>query len=167
MIGKIAMATATLATAAMISAAPAAAGGLYYSAGNDRLSIEIGYRDRRYDDYDRYYGYGYDARGPFGGYRNHHRRADFSPLQRHRWILRNRGGVKAWKVKRRLKNRGFYRIRIVDNLLPIYKFRACRNGKRFKIATNRFGEIRWKDRIGRCGGPWRLHHRHRKANWYY
>lgn len=150
MFAKIAIATATLATAAMMSAAPAAAGaGIHYGLGNDRITVEIGYGN--YNN-NRYGGNRRSGSSAYSDYRPYRHYAHLTPLQRHRRILRNSGGMRAWKVKRHLRNRGFYRIRITDNLLPIYKFRACRHGKRFTISTNRFGDIRWKNRIGRCHG---------------
>lgn len=66
-----------------------------------------------------------------------------------RWYGRSR--LTAWAVRNDLKDRGYRRIRITDNQLPRYEFRACRNGKRFIISTNRFGDVRWREKIGYCG----------------
>lgn len=68
-----------------------------------------------------------------------------------------RGKFAGWRgvplpvIRRKLRNRGFYKIRFTDRYLPVYKARACKNGKRFKMRINRWGEVMHRKRIGWCG----------------
>jgi len=54
-------------------------------------------------------------------------------------------------VRRSLRSRGFYNIVFTDRRLPVYRVRACRGDKKFKLSLNRWGEIRRRRRIGWCG----------------
>ncbi len=54
------------------------------------------------------------------------------------------------QIRRQLRNRGYYRINYTDRRLPVYKARACKNGKRFNMRINRNGGIMWRKRIGYC-----------------
>ncbi len=60
-------------------------------------------------------------------------------------------------IRRSLRARGYYNIRFIDRVLPVYKVRACRNGRKFRLRLNRWGDIRRRVRIGWCdsgyGGP--------------
>ena len=61
-------------------------------------------------------------------------------------------GYRPPKIRRILRNRGFYRINFTDRYLPVYQVRACRNGNRIHLRLNRFGRVISRYRIGRCGG---------------
>ena len=74
-----------------------------------------------------------------GGYHHHHKMA---------WA-----GLPIPKIRKTLRHRGYYRIRFIDRYLPVYKAKACKNGKRFKLRINRWGEIMRRKRVGWC------HHR--------
>ena len=74
------------------------------------------------------------AHGP-GGYHHHHVA----------WA-----GLPIPKIRKKLRHRGFYKIRFIDRHLPVYKAKACKNGKRFKLRINRWGEIMRRKRIGWC-----------------
>ena len=54
-------------------------------------------------------------------------------------------------IRRSLRARGYRNIKFIDRHLPVYKVRACRNGKRFKLRLNRWGDINRRVRVGRCG----------------
>ncbi len=57
-------------------------------------------------------------------------------------------------IRRTLRARGYYRIVFTDRTLPVYRVRACKNGKKFRLRLNRWGDIRRRVRIGWCdGGP--------------
>ena len=55
-------------------------------------------------------------------------------------------------IRRSLRSRGYYDIRFIDRSLPVYRVRACKNGKKFRIRLNRWGEIRNRVRTGWCDG---------------
>ncbi len=55
-------------------------------------------------------------------------------------------------IRRSLRDRGYRNIRFIDRRLPVYKVKACRNGKKFRLRLNRWGDINRRVRIGRCGG---------------
>jgi len=55
-------------------------------------------------------------------------------------------------IRRSLRQRGYYNIHFTDRHLPVYKVRACRNGKKFSLRLNRWGDVRRRSRIGRCDG---------------
>ena len=57
-------------------------------------------------------------------------------------------------VRRKLRARGYYNIRFTDRHLPVYKVRACRNGKKFSLRLNRWGKVNRRVRIGRCDGDY-------------
>lgn len=59
-------------------------------------------------------------------------------------------GLPIPKIRKTLRHRGYYRIRFTDRHLPVYKAKACKNGKRFKLRLNRWGAIRNRVRIGWC-----------------
>ena len=52
-------------------------------------------------------------------------------------------------IRRSLKARGYTNIVFIDRRLPVYKVRACRNGKKFGMRLNRWGDIMRRVRIGR------------------
>ncbi|MCP4933734.1 MAG: hypothetical protein GY927_05890 [bacterium] len=54
-------------------------------------------------------------------------------------------------VRRSLRDRGYRNIHFTDRHLPVYKVRACRNGKRYSLRLNRWGRIMDRDRRGWCG----------------
>lgn len=54
-------------------------------------------------------------------------------------------------VRRSLRDRGYRNIHFTDRHLPVYKVRACRNGKKFRMRLNRWGDVNKRVRIGRCG----------------
>ena len=54
-------------------------------------------------------------------------------------------------IRRTLRARGFYNIVFTDRTLPVYRVRACKNGKRFALRLNRWGDIKRRIRIGNCG----------------
>ena len=62
--------------------------------------------------------------------------------------------LRPWGIRRSLRARGYRNIVFIDRVLPVYKVRACRNGKRFKLRLNRWGDINRRVRIGYCGGPY-------------
>ena len=53
-------------------------------------------------------------------------------------------------IRRSLRKRGYRNIRFTDRRLPVYKVRACRNGKKFRLRLNRWGDINRRVRIGWC-----------------
>lgn len=62
-----------------------------------------------------------------------------------------RGGLPMPVIRKRLRNRGFHRIRFTDRRLPVYKAVACKRGKRVALRINRWGKVMNRHRIGRCG----------------
>lgn len=54
-------------------------------------------------------------------------------------------------IRSMLQRRGYHSIVFTDRSLPVYRVTACKGGDRFSLRINRFGEIRDRDRIGRCG----------------
>ncbi len=64
-------------------------------------------------------------------------------------------GMRPNTVRRSLRSRGYYNIVFTDRRLPVYRVRACRGDKKYKLSLNRWGEIRRRVRIGWCGS--RLH----------
>jgi hypothetical protein len=74
------------------------------------------------------------------------------------------------RVRGELRERGYYNIRFTDRKLPIYKVIACKRGSKFKMHTNRWGDIRYRKRIGSCKRPSVVkpfsllapHHRHER-----
>jgi outer membrane protein OmpA-like peptidoglycan-associated protein len=61
------------------------------------------------------------------------------------------GGLSLPQIRQKLRNRGFKEIHFTDRNLPVYGATACKNGKRFRLKMNRFGDVNNRDRIGRCG----------------
>ncbi|MEL7542953.1 MAG: OmpA family protein [Pseudomonadota bacterium] len=55
-------------------------------------------------------------------------------------------------IRDRLRRNGWSAIRFTDRSLPRYVAEACRRGNRFRIELNRRGNIRFRQRIGRCRG---------------
>ena len=55
-------------------------------------------------------------------------------------------------IRRSLRDRGYRNIHFTDRHLPVYKVRACRNGKKFRMRLNRWGDVNRRVRIGRCDG---------------
>lgn len=56
-------------------------------------------------------------------------------------------------IARVLRDKGFGRIKVIDNELPRYVAEACRRGDRMEIVLNRYGEIRNEREIGKCRRP--------------
>ena len=63
---------------------------------------------------------------------------------------RRQGGKRPAEIRRLLRERGFERIIFTDRQLPVYVVRACKGNRRMELRLNRFGEIRDRERIGRC-----------------
>lgn len=61
-------------------------------------------------------------------------------------------GIPIRKIRNKLRHRGYSRIQFVDRYLPVYKARACKNGRRYKMNINRWGKVMWRTRAGWCGG---------------
>ncbi|MGH1351053.1 MAG: hypothetical protein ACRBBN_09615 [Methyloligellaceae bacterium] len=57
----------------------------------------------------------------------------------------------AHQVAKRLKARGFYKIRITDARAPYYDFDACYKGKQYELTIDYKGNVKDKDLEGRCG----------------
>lgn len=72
----------------------------------------------------------------------------------------HRVGLRPHTIRRKLRARGYHRIRFTDRHLPVYKARACKNGKRFALHMNRWGWIKDRYRIGRCHYGYHRPHRH-------
>ncbi len=72
------------------------------------------------------------------------------------------GGVPIFKIRQKLRHRGYRRIQFTDRWLPVYKARACKHGKRYKLNINRWGKVMWRSRIGWCGGRYQNKFKHRK-----
>ncbi|MCF6198183.1 MAG: hypothetical protein L3J67_02085 [Hyphomicrobiaceae bacterium] len=60
--------------------------------------------------------------------------------------------VRPVDIRRSLKGRGYYNIVFTDRQLPVYRVRACRAGKKYKLRLNRWGDINRRVRIGWCDG---------------
>lgn len=69
-------------------------------------------------------------------------------------------GIPLHVIRKKLRHRGFYKIRFVDRYLPVYKAKVCKRGKRFKLRINRWGEVMARKRIGWCGYGYGHYHRH-------
>lgn len=54
------------------------------------------------------------------------------------------------QVVQLLKDKGFKRVKLIDDRLPRYIAQACRNDQRLEISVNRWGDISDQVRIGRC-----------------
>ncbi len=54
-------------------------------------------------------------------------------------------------IRRSLRERGYRNIHFTDRRLPVYKVRACRNGQKYRMRINRWGDVNRRVRIGRCG----------------
>ena len=67
-------------------------------------------------------------------------------------------GLPLHVIRKSLRWRDYRRIRVRDGQLPVYKFKACRNGKRFMLFVNRWGKIMHRERRGFCF-PNRFGHR--------
>ena len=63
----------------------------------------------------------------------------------------HRAHLPAWKVRRQLRHRGFYRMRFVDSRAPVYKLRATgpRGHRVFLVVSSRTGRIIERHRIRR------------------
>ncbi len=68
----------------------------------------------------------------------------------HSWYGNPYKVLKPKQVRHKLRHRGYRAIKFTDRWLPVYKVRACKNGKRFKMRLNRFGNIMWRKRVGWC-----------------
>lgn len=84
------------------------------------------------------------------GNKHHNRKARKNVRKFKRIIRRSVYGKRLPQIRRQLRNRGYYRINYTDRRLPVYKARACKNGKRFNMRINRWGGIMWRKRIGWC-----------------
>lgn len=69
---------------------------------------------------------------------------------KHRYGQKHFYGNRLAKIRRKLRNRGFYNIRFTDRHLPVYKAVACKRNKRMKLVMNRWGHTMWRTRIGWC-----------------
>ncbi|MGI9405915.1 MAG: hypothetical protein ACR2O4_06050 [Hyphomicrobiaceae bacterium] len=58
-------------------------------------------------------------------------------------------------IRVKLREDGYNRIEFTDRQLPRYVAEACRNNRRIRLTINRRGEIRNRQRIGRCDPPLR------------
>ncbi len=57
----------------------------------------------------------------------------------------------AAQVVKRLKVRGFYKIRVTDARAPYYDFDACYKGKEYDLTIDYRGNVKRKDVEGACG----------------
>lgn len=76
------------------------------------------------------------------------------------------GGLPVYKIRHKLRNRGYRKINFYDRRLPVYKARACRNGKRFNLRINRWGKVMWRTRIGWCGNRFHLKKKFKKKYYH-
>jgi len=60
-------------------------------------------------------------------------------------------GASRYIVRRKLRRRGFYKIRIRSRAYRGYRVTACRNDRRFRMAVSRWGRIKWRAPAGYCG----------------
>ncbi len=54
------------------------------------------------------------------------------------------------QIRKLLRKKGYRKIHYTDRSLPRYVATACRRGAKFRLAMNRWGEIRRRNRIGWC-----------------
>jgi len=87
-----------------------------------------------------------------GGYKNKsHNKGHYKKGKGQKFKVGVRYGVPLHRIRNKLRHRGFYKIRFTDRYLPVYKARACKNGKRIKMRINRWGEVTRRRQIGWCG----------------
>ncbi|GJM01836.1 MAG: hypothetical protein DHS20C08_03370 [Rhodomicrobium sp.] len=88
-------------------------------------------------------------------YKNKHMKHKYKKNKKHKYYnnygFKKHHGNRIGKIRRKLRNRGFYNIRFTDRYLPIYKAVACKRGKRLKLTMNRWGNVMWRKRVGWCG----------------
>lgn len=68
----------------------------------------------------------------------------------HHKVLKKQGGVALPLIRRKLKLSGYKQIIYTDRKLPIYKVRACRNGKQYSLRLNGRGKVLSRARLGKC-----------------
>lgn len=87
------------------------------------------------------------------GYKKHHNHGHHYGYKKPHWkhgYGYNRG-IPLPVIRKKLRHRGYHRIRFVDRYLPVYKARVCKRGQRYKLRINRWGEVVRRKRIGYCG----------------
>lgn len=58
----------------------------------------------------------------------------------------------AGQVVSELRAKGYHRIQVVDPYLPKIQVNACKDGRRWHLHANYYGDIVHRKYIGRCGG---------------
>ncbi len=74
-------------------------------------------------------------------------------ILRERRIGRCQPPIRVGQIIPILKDRGFNRIKIIDDQIPFYRAEACRDNNRFEVTLSRFGQIFKVDVIGECEPP--------------
>lgn len=74
-------------------------------------------------------------------------------IQRERPIGRCEPAISPRRIAEVVARHGYTRVRVTDDVLPRYAAEGCRDGVRFEVVLNRFGEIRKERRLGRCAPP--------------
>lgn len=79
-----------------------------------------------------------------------------------------RSGLSKYVVRKKLKRRGFSRIRIGTRNYRGYRVTACRDYRRFRMGVSKWGHIQWRARAGYCGRHrnYRSRRNHRRYGMY-
>lgn len=77
----------------------------------------------------------------------HVRNNDVKHEMKHR---ASRRGLPLRIIMRDLRGRGFSRLRIRKTYKSGYNIKACKRGRKVMLGVNRWGDIRWRERIGNC-----------------
>ena len=68
----------------------------------------------------------------------------------HHKVHKKQGGVALPIIRQKLKLSGYKQIVYTDRKLPVYKARACKNGKQFSLRLNGWGKVISRARLGKC-----------------
>jgi len=72
----------------------------------------------------------------------------------------------AAQVVDELRAKGYYRIVVTDPYLPKIQINACKDGNRWHLHANYYGDIYHRDLIGPCNGYGRRYGRRGYGDWW-
>lgn len=74
----------------------------------------------------------------------------FGEIAENRRIGKCRSAIKPTEIVALLEEKGYRRVKVIDDKLPRYMAQGCKDGRRIEVTVNRWGEVSNEVLIGQC-----------------
>ncbi|MGI9570761.1 MAG: hypothetical protein ACR2PH_13755 [Desulfobulbia bacterium] len=86
----------------------------------------------------------------FAAKKSKNKRAQNHIAKHQKLYAAKRRGLPVYVIMGELRERGFRRLRVRGYNKTGYSIKACKRGRKVMLGVNRWGDIKWRERIGKC-----------------